>query len=70
MPYDPLSALVQINPDPRCLTIVVVGTREQVDAYMRDQHLCGYAKVYEWSKPQPVPGNPDKVLIVLNRIMV
>lgn len=69
---------IQINPDPRFLTrskadpfrIVVIGTPENVEAYIRDQHLRGYAKVYEWSKPQPAPDNPAKVLIALNRIMV
>jgi hypothetical protein len=46
---------VQINPDPRFLTIVVIGTSENVEAYIRDQHLRGYAKVYEYC-PQPDHG--------------
>jgi hypothetical protein len=64
------SALVQINPDPRFLTIVVIGTAQNVDTYIRDQHLRGYAKMYGWSKPQPAPDGSDKVLVALNRIMV
>jgi hypothetical protein len=72
------SALVQINPDPRFLTrseadpfrIVVIGTAQNVDTYIRDQHLRGYARMYEWSKPQPAPDGSDKVLVALNRIMV
>ncbi len=64
------AAPMQINPDPRFLTIVVIGTPENVDIYIREQHLCGYAKTYEWSKPQPAPDGSDKVLIALNRIMV
>lgn len=68
MTYNP--SLVQINPDPRFLTIVVIGTPENVEAYIRDQHLRGYARVYEWSRPQPAPDGSDKVLVALNRIMV
>ena len=63
------SAPIQINPDPRLLTIVVIGTAETLDRYMREQHLRGYAKTYEWSKPQPAPDSADKLLIALNRIM-
>ncbi len=68
MTYNP--APVQINPDPRYLTIVVIGIPENIDAFIREQHLRGYAKIYEWSKPQPVPDGADKVMIALNRIMV
>jgi hypothetical protein len=64
------SAPVQINPDPRFLTIVVIGIPENVETFIREQHLRGYAKTYEWSKPQPAPDGSDKVLVALNRIMV
>ncbi len=64
------AAPIHINPDPRFLTIVVIGTPENVDSYIREQHLRGYAKTYEWSKPQPAPDGSDKVLVALNRIMV
>ena len=68
MTYSP--APIQINPDPQILTIVVIGTAETVSSYIRDQHLRGYAKTYEWSKPQPAPNAADKVLVALNRLMV
>ncbi len=61
---------IQINPDPRLLTIVVIGTPANVETYIRDQYLRGYAKVYEWSKPQPAPDGSHKVLVALNRIMI
>jgi hypothetical protein len=64
------SGPIQINPDPRFLTIIVIGTAANVTAYIRDQHLRGYAKVYEWSKPQPAPNGSEKVLVALDRIMV
>ncbi|MBD1849231.1 hypothetical protein [Leptolyngbya sp. FACHB-711] len=62
-------APIQINPDPRYLTIVVIGTPEHIDRYKREQHLRGYAKIYEWSKPQPAPDRSEKVIVALNRIM-
>ena len=68
MTYSP--APIQINPDPHILTIVVIGIPETVETYIRDQHLRGYAKTYEWSKPQPAPNAADKVLVALNRLMV
>ena len=67
MTYSP--APVQINPDPHILTIVAIGTAETVEAYIREQHLRGYAKTHEWSKPQPAPNSADKVLVALNRIV-
>lgn len=68
MTYNP--APIQINPDPRILSIVVIGTPVNVDAYIREQHLRGYAKTYQWSKPQPAPDAPDKVIVALNRTMI
>lgn len=64
------SSPIQSNPDPRFLMIVVIGTPENVETYIRDQHLRGYAKTYEWSKPQSAPDGSNKVLVALNRIMV
>lgn len=68
MTYNP--GPIKINPDPRFLTIIVIGTAENVDTYIRDQHLRGYAKPYEWSKPQPAPDGSSKVLVALNRILL
>jgi len=68
MTYNP-SAPIHVNPDPRILTIIIIGTPEHVETYIFDQYLCDYAETYEWSKPQPVPGSPGKVIVVLNRIM-
>ena len=67
MTYSP--APIQINPDLHILTIVAIGTAETVEAFIREQHLRGYAKIYEWSKPQPAPNSADKVLVALNRIV-
>jgi hypothetical protein len=58
------------NSDPRILSIIVIGTPENVATYIRDQHLRGYAKTYEWSQPQPALDRPGKVATVLHRIML
>ncbi|MGA7934974.1 MAG: hypothetical protein WCA35_15615 [Kovacikia sp.] len=58
------------NADPRILTLLVIGTEDNVKAHILRQHTLGVAEATSWSKPIPVPNCPDKVLCVLNRIMV
>jgi hypothetical protein len=64
------SALSQINPDPRILTTLVIGTEDNVRAHILRQHTLGMAEASAWSKSIPVPHCPDKVMCVLNRIML
>jgi hypothetical protein len=64
------TSLIQINPDPRILTTLVIGVEDSVRAYILRQHTLGVAEASAWSKPIPVPGYPDKVMCVLNRIML
>lgn len=62
------SALVPaVNPDPRILTVLVIGTADNVRAYLLRQHTLGIAEVGLWSKPIPLPHQPAKVMCVLNR---
>ena len=56
------------NDDPRILTVLVIGTQENVRSHILRQHTLGVAEAGAWSKPIPVPSCPDKVLCVLNRI--
>ncbi|MBW4521016.1 MAG: hypothetical protein KME16_15095 [Scytolyngbya sp. HA4215-MV1] len=65
-----LSSPIQINPDPRILTLLVIGTEDNVKAYILRQHTLGVTEAGAWSKPIPVPSCPDKVLCVFNRITV
>ncbi|MDX2241041.1 MAG: hypothetical protein NW224_10195 [Leptolyngbyaceae cyanobacterium bins.302] len=58
------------NADPRIITLLVIGTEDNVRAYIFRQHTLGVAEVGAWSKPIPVPNCPDKVMCVLNRIMI
>ncbi|MBD2060008.1 hypothetical protein H6F88_29125 [Oculatella sp. FACHB-28] len=64
------SALIQINPDPRIVTTLVIGTEDNVKAHILRQHTLGVAEASAWSKPIPVPHCPDKVMCVLKRIML
>ena len=69
MTYNPIS-LQPINPDPRVLTLLVIGTADNVRAHILRQHSLGVAEVGSWSKLIPVPNCPDKFMAVPNRIMV
>jgi len=68
MTYNPIS-LQPINPDPRILTLLVIGTADNVRAHILRQHSLGVAEVGSWSKMIPVPNCPDKFMCILNRIM-
>ncbi|MBD2461331.1 hypothetical protein H6G89_09755 [Oscillatoria sp. FACHB-1407] len=59
-----------INPDPRILTLLVIGTEDNVKAHILRQHTLGINEAGHWSKLLPVPNCPDKVMSVLNRVMV
>jgi hypothetical protein len=63
------ASLIQINPDPRILTTLVIGVEDHVKAYILRQHTLGIAEAGAWSKPIPVPNSSDKVMCILNRIM-
>ncbi|MGI0493068.1 hypothetical protein ACN4EG_14895 [Alkalinema pantanalense CENA528] len=57
------------NADPRILTLLVIGTPDNVRAHILRQHTLGVTEVGSWSKPIPVPNCPDKVLCIVNKIM-
>jgi hypothetical protein len=60
----------QINPDPNILTLLAIGTAENVRAHILRQHTLGVAEADAWSRPIPVPNCPGKVVCALNRIMI
>ncbi|MBW4662548.1 MAG: hypothetical protein KME15_28210 [Drouetiella hepatica Uher 2000/2452] len=64
------SSIQPINPDPRILTLLAIGTEDNVRAHILRQHTLGVAEAGAWSRPLPVPTCPDKVMCVLNRIMM
>jgi hypothetical protein len=58
------------NTDPRVLTVLVIGTEANVRTYMHDQHRLGVVEMGTWSKLLPVPNCPDKVMTLVNRMIV
>jgi len=56
------------NTDSRVLTIFIIGTPEKVSSYIRLQHQHRIAEAGTWSRPQPMPNCPGKVVSVLNRV--
>jgi hypothetical protein len=58
------------NADPRILTVLVIGTEDNVKAHILRQHTLGVAEAGTWSKLQPVPNCPGKVMTILNRILL
>jgi len=69
MTYNPVP-LQPINSDPRILTLLIIGTADNVRAHILRQHSLGLAEAGTWSKLIPVPSCPGKFMCVLNRIMV
>jgi hypothetical protein len=65
MPADPFP--YGISPEPCHVLLIAVGTPDRLQSLKQALHVCGYAKLYEWSDPQPVPNESTKVMIALNR---
>jgi hypothetical protein len=57
------------NNDPRIFTVLVIGTEERVQGYIRAQHQTGLAEVNAWSRLLPVPNCPGKVMSILNQTL-
>lgn len=57
------------NADPRILTVLLIGTEENVKAHILRQHTLGLAEAGGWSKPLPLPNCPGKVLCIFNRVV-
>lgn len=58
------------NADSRIFTILIIGTEDNIKAHILRQHTLGVTEAGTWSKPIPMPNCPDKVMCVLNRIMI
>jgi hypothetical protein len=57
------------NNDPRILTVLVIGSEDNVRAHILRQHTLGIVEAGMWSRLLPVPNCPDKVMTILNRVM-
>ncbi len=58
------------NLDSRVLTVLVIGTPENIRNYMLTQYRFGFAPVDAWTQILPVPNCPGKFMSLLNRKMV
>lgn len=52
---------------PEMVQIVVYGSRPGVDQIVREFYLCRFSERTDWTSPQPVPNNPDQVMITYTR---
>lgn len=57
------------NADPRILTVLVIGSEDNVRAHILRQHTLGVVEAGAWSRLLPVPNCPNKVMTILNRVM-
>ncbi|BAZ53502.1 hypothetical protein NIES4103_61800 [Nostoc sp. NIES-4103] len=57
------------NCDPRVLTILVIGTEENIRNYIYSQRYLGI-EVNTWSKIIPVSSCPGKYMSLLNRTII
>jgi hypothetical protein len=58
------------NHDPRIFTILLIGTPEQITAYIHRQHSLGVTEAGAWSKLLPVPNCPGKCMSILNQVVL
>ena len=56
------------NTDPHILTVLLIGTEENIRAYIHRQHNLGVTEAGAWSRLLPVPNCPGKMSI-LNKTM-
>ena len=48
------------RPDREPVKLLVIGSREAVQAMLQQMHLCGFAEIFEWTDfmPAPTPERP------------
>jgi hypothetical protein len=57
------------NNDPHILTVLLVGTEENIRAYIHQLHRLGVTEAGAWSRLLPLPNCPGKVMSLLNKPM-
>jgi hypothetical protein len=58
------------NADPYILTVLLVGTEENIRKYIHRQHNLGVTEAGAWSKLLPVPNCPGKSMSILNTTLI
>lgn len=48
------------RPDREAVKLLVIGSREAIQAMLQQMHLCGFAEIFEWTDfmPAPTPERP------------
>ncbi len=49
------------RPDREPVRLLVIGSREAIQAMIQQMHLCGFAEIFEWTDFLPAP-TPDRPL--------
>jgi hypothetical protein len=49
------------RPDRESVKLLVIGSREAIQAMLQQMHLCGFAEIFEWTDFLPAP-TPDRPL--------
>jgi hypothetical protein len=57
------------NQDSRILTVLLIGTEDQIKTYIHQQHCLGVTEAGAWSRLLPVPNCPRKSMSILNKTM-
>jgi hypothetical protein len=58
------------NEDPHVLTVLLIGTEDNIRTYIHQQHRLGVTEAGAWSRLLPVPNCPGKVMSLLNKTMI
>jgi hypothetical protein len=43
------------RPDREAVKLLVIGSREAIQAMLQQMHLCGFAEIFEWTDFLPAP---------------
>jgi len=48
------------RPDREAVKLLVIGSREAIQAMLQQMHMCGFAEIFEWTDfmPAPTPERP------------
>jgi hypothetical protein len=49
------------RPDREPVKLLVIGSREAIQAMLQQMHMCGFAEIFEWTDFLPAP-TPDRPL--------
>jgi len=55
-----------VNTDPRFMTLIAIGTKEQVEVHIKQQHRLGAAEAGSWSKPITI--GQGQVMVILKKL--